>query len=343
VGVNRPVEDRWTAYQFGHTGQNTLYCSKLTCPPEGSHYGGTVFTVVDGHGGHACAHAINLLHSDYVVAGMLPPELCEQVLSDLRAIEGTSAPFTSYELFERLWSKPEAIPTGESEYIGPPRTDSPDTSADADPSAGPPRRRWAPWGIWGPLAASVREVHMNHLRKLIEESLSCSFEGGEAFFADNESGDICDPEGFIVAPLRSIQEAVSADLSNGQHAHSTNNQLHGSPGSSSSEPVSQAVHIPDPFLVGPDNPAFLRLHDRVAGVTRSLRNNLQRLDLDLSTSAQPSHRGPSLDKALLRIVFSGCVSTSAYIPCNGKELYVTQVRVSRGFLHSHCYSACTVR
>lgn len=133
--------------------------------------------MVDGHGGHACAHAINLLHSDYIVAGLLPPELSEQVLFDLRAIDESNASFTSYELSEPLWSKAEAQLTGESEYIGPPQPNNACFTADIDPSLSASHRRWAPWGIWGPLPASVREVHLGHLRKLLEESLSCSFEG----------------------------------------------------------------------------------------------------------------------------------------------------------------------
>ncbi|THD18373.1 hypothetical protein D915_011210, partial [Fasciola hepatica] len=136
----------------------------------------------------------------------------------------------------------------------------------------------------------------------------------EAFFADNEHGDISDPEGFVVAPLRSIQEAVLTDLP-GEDRNPLMNCVR-SP--------SSTVNSHDPFSIDAENPEFLRLHDHIAGITRSLRNNMQRLDLDLSSSAQPSHRGPSLDKALLRIVFSGCVATSAYIPCSGKDLYVTQ-------------------
>ncbi|KAF6775545.1 hypothetical protein AHF37_05280 [Paragonimus kellicotti] len=68
-----------------------------------------------------------------------------------------------------------------------------------------------------------------------------------------------------------------------------------------------------------------QLHDRVAWLSRALRDSLRRLDLDMSLSAQPSRRGPTLDKALLRIVFSGCVVTTAFIPYSGKELYVAQV------------------
>ncbi|TPP57114.1 [Pyruvate dehydrogenase [acetyl-transferring]]-phosphatase 2 [Fasciola gigantica] len=97
------------------------------------------------------------------------------------------------------------------------------------------------------------------------------------------------------------------------------------PSPSSSHQQFKVANSHDPFSIDAENPEFLRLHDHIAGITRSLRNNMQRLDLDLSSSAQPSHRGPSLDKALLRIVFSGCVATSAYIPCSGKDLYVTQV------------------
>ncbi|VDM26153.1 unnamed protein product [Hydatigera taeniaeformis] len=37
--------------------------------------GGHLFTVVDGHAGHTCAHAVNMLHADYITANLLPHHL----------------------------------------------------------------------------------------------------------------------------------------------------------------------------------------------------------------------------------------------------------------------------
>ncbi|CAL8090483.1 unnamed protein product [Calicophoron daubneyi] len=298
VGVNRPVEDRWIAYQFGLLASTVLTSPRISNSLR-KDYGGTVFSVIDGHGGHACAHAVNLLHSDYLVAGLLPPECCEQALAELRTIEETHAPYSACELSEVLWSRPETSMTRESEYIGYPRKSIKKTNR--------PPYRWAPWGPWGPLASSVRDVHIKHLRKFLEESLSCSLERDENGFNDNEAGDICDQEGFVVAPVSALHEAVRrVDPAN-------------------SKRLAQSEDLSFSNLSPSSKEKFVRLHDRAACLSKTLRNSLERMDIDLSIAAQPSNRGPTLDRALLRIVFSGCVGTTAFVPSSSKELYVCQV------------------
>ncbi|KAF8565938.1 hypothetical protein P879_03605 [Paragonimus westermani] len=320
VGVNRPVEDRWSAYQFSPNERSLP--SRLaqnegnSTEADGAHYhgGGTVFSVVDGHGGHACAHAINLLLSDYVVSGLIPPHECEQALTRLRTVEESHAPVNVFEFSEVLWSRPEATLTTASEYIGFPHK----SAVESDNSSKSPQR-WAPWGPWGPLASSVRNVHFGHLRKVLEEILSFSYDGNESCFEDNSLGDICDPDGFLVASHRSIQEAVVANNPNHLLSQPSLPRVLGvTPHrnqSTSAQSLNSAMFTAD----------VAQLHDRVAWLSRTLRDGLRRLDLDMSLSAQPSRRGPTLDKALLRIVFSGCVATTAFIPCSGKELYVAQV------------------
>lgn len=45
--------------------------------------GGHLFTVVDGHAGHTCAHAVNMLHVDYIASSLLPQQLLEPILTVL--------------------------------------------------------------------------------------------------------------------------------------------------------------------------------------------------------------------------------------------------------------------
>ncbi|CAH8431390.1 unnamed protein product, partial [Dicrocoelium dendriticum] len=134
-------------------------------------------------------------------------------------------------------------------------------------------------------------------------------------FDDDVNGDICDPEGFLVAPLRSIQQAVLAN----------NPQYFFLRAPDFVSPVDQQHSLSDLDPMGAQlSEDISRLHDRVAWMAKTIRDNLRRLDLDLSSAARPSRHRPTLDKPLLRIVFSGCVTTSAFIPSNGTELYVSQ-------------------
>lgn len=78
--MNRPVEDRWSAYRLGGTirfeGQEGFYDSSHPLAPFSAEFpGGHLFTVVDGHAGHTCAHAVNMLHADYITSTLLPRHL----------------------------------------------------------------------------------------------------------------------------------------------------------------------------------------------------------------------------------------------------------------------------
>ncbi|KAH8864699.1 [Pyruvate dehydrogenase [acetyl-transferring]]-phosphatase 2, mitochondrial [Schistosoma japonicum] len=256
VSVNRPVEDRWMASHFGDGNLNspTLNDDKQSNNKE-SVFGGTLFTVVDGHGGHACAHAVNLLHNDYIISGLLPPKVSELALQNLRQIQELHTPRSICELAVTMWMTSGAVVTGESERI------EFDLKGDRNSrfsnsnlnSLGNQRSvSWGPWGPWGPLSSSVRDAHVGHISRFLEELLST-----------------CDERDFD----QSVDD----------------------------------------------------LRNYVADTAWALRNGLRRMDLDMSLAASPTFHGPVLDKALLRIVFAGCVATSIYIPCHRKELFAAQV------------------
>ncbi|CAH8624242.1 unnamed protein product [Heterobilharzia americana] len=186
VGVNRPVEDRWMASHFGG---GDLDCLSLydfkQLDTEESAYGGTLFTVVDGHGGHACAHAVNLLHSDYVICGLLPPEVSEFALRNLHQIHESHSPRSICELAVTLWMTSGAVVTGESERIGFNLNANKDfrfSNLNLHSIYNQTKVRWGPWGPWGPLPLSVRNVHVGHIRKFLEEQLSTCDERGESQF-----------------------------------------------------------------------------------------------------------------------------------------------------------------
>lgn len=62
----------------------------------------------------------------------------------------------------------------------------------------------------------------------------------------------------------------------------------------------------------------------ISSIATRLRAALTRMDSDITTDAVPNpERG--LNKALLRIVLSGCVATSLYLPQDLSSLYVIQV------------------
>ncbi|CAH8653165.1 unnamed protein product [Schistosoma margrebowiei] len=256
VSVNRPVEDRWMASHFGEGDFSSLTLSDhKQSNDEKSVYGGTIFTVVDGHGGHACAHAVNLLHSDYIISGLLPPKVSEVALRNLHQIKELRTPRSICELAVTLWMTSGALVTGESERI--------EFGLKADKNSRFPNPNltsmhsqssvsWGPWGPWGPLPLSVRDAHIGHISKFLEELLST-----------------CDERDFD----QSVDD----------------------------------------------------LRNYVAATAWALRNGLLRMDLDMSLAACPTFHGPVLDKALLRVVFAGCVATSVYIPRHRKEIFAAQV------------------
>ena len=65
---------------------------------------------------------------------------------------------------------------------------------------------------------------------------------------------------------------------------------------------------------------------KVLSTASSLRTALTRMDSDITGDAVP-HPQEGLNKALLRIVLSGCVATSLYLPEDLASLYVIQVSV----------------
>ncbi|VDN96159.1 unnamed protein product [Rodentolepis nana] len=88
LDVNRPVEDRWSAFRLGGTmrfeNQEGFYDSSHPMAPYADDFpGGHLFTVVDGHAGHTCAHAVNMLHADYITASLLPQQILKPIYTAL--------------------------------------------------------------------------------------------------------------------------------------------------------------------------------------------------------------------------------------------------------------------
>lgn len=141
--------------------------------------GGTIYTVIDGHGGHACAHGINLMHSDYLISGLLSPEACEEACNFIKNIQEAQSAHSICKLAKTLWSDPEAIlskPTKRIEFV------SGMDYSKSDFLQNQCSTKWAAWGPWGPLPSSVWDVHTKNLRKFLEELLSTSFEYGKKNF-----------------------------------------------------------------------------------------------------------------------------------------------------------------
>ncbi|VEL33367.1 unnamed protein product [Protopolystoma xenopodis] len=392
VGVNRPVEDRWSAYTFGesveadHSSGNALVRVQEQNPKETVTIGGNIFSVIDGHSGHTCAHAINLLHSDYLVAGLLPINVAECVLARLRPGDGIGFSHDDQfaglrpgaELAESFWTHPNAQVTMESEdyRLGHPTICSNEGSGPTvtlgkdEEDIGSRRERghaavWGPWGPWGNLSRIVREYHMRHLRAFLEERIAFEDYEDEADSLQlTKNGDIIDPEGHLVAhfPLSSLNSSSNFsssasigslssasssslvfDKTNSLLGDSMSRHLNFTPRTTGLDSSLHPPHHQHPYSHAslplpsgpsvPGTPASLTSTlssnitpglARVMGVVSAIRRSLLRLDLDTTTAALPS-LGLGLNKALLRIIMSGCVATSVYLPSFGHEVYISQV------------------
>lgn len=71
-----------------------------------------------------------------------------------------------------------------------------------------------------------------------------------------------------------------------------------------------------------DAPVSGGLED-ICHLASCLRSGLSQMDLDITSDAVPH---ADLNKSLLRIVLSGCVATSVYLPDDLSSVYVAQVR-----------------
>ncbi|KAL3317133.1 [Pyruvate dehydrogenase [acetyl-transferring]]-phosphatase 1, mitochondrial [Cichlidogyrus casuarinus] len=130
--------------------------------------GGYLYTVIDGHGGHTSAHAINLLHGDFLQTSLSPAQSLEFCLTHLQV----SWP-KPCELVEQCWIRARA-----KQHDGTPIT-------------------CGPQGHWGPIDVGVAERHGAHLKRFIEESLSFDSEE-DSILKESDTGDLIDPEGYCV-------------------------------------------------------------------------------------------------------------------------------------------------
>ncbi|VDD80299.1 unnamed protein product [Mesocestoides corti] len=269
LGVNRPVEDRWSAYRIGgamcfdmHEG---FYNSLHPMAPFSDEFsGGHLFTVVDGHAGHTCAHAVNMLHADYVTAALAPQHLVKPIYNALSQHDFSRAPPQASELAQPYLMDPCAVMTSSA--------DDPDSATG--PFAHDDRYLdWRLWGQWGPLDAQVNQRRLSNIHLMLKErflTTNCDAIGDCVLHAN---GNVYDGEGFLVSEG---SEFPSADL------------------------------------------------QVISAMASALRTGLARMDTDITADAVP-HPERGLNKSLLRIVLSGCVATSIFIPADFSSIYVLQV------------------
>ncbi|VUZ42529.1 unnamed protein product [Hymenolepis diminuta] len=276
LNVNRPVEDRWSAYRLGGTmrfeNQEGFYDSSHPLASYAADFpGGHLFTVVDGHAGHTCAHAVNMLHVDYIASSLLPQQLLEPILTVLSKPNLMNAlPYAS-ELAQPYLLDPSAFMTsdGTSSPSGP--TSS---SGSASFSSSDSRHcNWRLWGQWGPLDAEVNHKRLFNIHRFLKERLETTNQDSPPDCVLQANGNVYDAEGFLVSSGFEFESHQLATISS---------------------------------------------------TATSLRTALARMDSDITSDAVP-HPETGLNKSLLRIVLSGCVATSVYLPHDLSSLYVLQV------------------
>ncbi len=84
------------------------------------------------------------------------------------------------------------------------------------------------------------------------------------------------------------------------------------------------VYDREGFLVSEGNEFPSGELERIAATASALRTGLARMDSDITADAVP-HPDTGLNKALLRIVLSGCVSTSVFVPEDMSSRFVAQI------------------
>ena len=84
------------------------------------------------------------------------------------------------------------------------------------------------------------------------------------------------------------------------------------------------IYDAEGFLISTGADFALKEQSTVLATASSLRAALRRMDSDITGDAVP-HPQEGLNKALLRIVLSGCVATSLFLPEDLSSLYVIQV------------------
>uniref|UniRef100_A0A0X3PZR8 [Pyruvate dehydrogenase [acetyl-transferring]]-phosphatase 2 n=1 Tax=Schistocephalus solidus TaxID=70667 RepID=A0A0X3PZR8_SCHSO len=303
LDVNRPVEDRWSAYRLGGA---MIFNDRLHFNSSHPLYGlindfpgGHLFTAVDGHAGHTCAHAVNLLHPDYLAAAMLPHHLIPAVLANLEDVAAshsyTPPAIQVCELSQPYLTDSTAIMTTSPEPLqaaagnGEVVKGEEEAAVEEDVNTaflhGNQASNWRLCGQWGGLDAQVNQRRSANIRRLLHERLKAG-EGKDESAGDcvmHANGNIYDREGFLISEG---SELPAANPEGSQMDCTT-----------------------------------LSTATTVASI---LRRGMTRLDSDIITDGIPDTT-QGLNKSLLRIVLSGCVATSVYIPNSQDVVYVAQV------------------
>ncbi|VDM00084.1 unnamed protein product [Schistocephalus solidus] len=189
LDVNRPVEDRWSAYRLGGA---MIFNDRLHFNSSHPLYGlindfpgGHLFTAVDGHAGHTCAHAVNLLHPDYLAAAMLPHHLIPAVLANLEDVAAshsyTPPAIQVCELSQPYLTDSTAIMTTSPEPLqaaagnGEVVKGEEEAAVEEDVNTaflhGNQASNWRLCGQWGGLDAQVNQRRSANIRRLLHERL----------------------------------------------------------------------------------------------------------------------------------------------------------------------------
>ncbi|BHF74801.1 [Pyruvate dehydrogenase [acetyl-transferring]]-phosphatase 1, mitochondrial [Sparganum proliferum] len=298
VDVNRPVEDRWSAYRLGgamvFNDRLQFNSSHPLYPLVKDFPGGHLFTAVDGHAGHTCAHAVNLLHPDYLTAAMLPHHLIPAVLANLEDVAAsqsyTPPAIQVCELSQPYLTDADAFMTTSPEPLhadGQAAAEMEEVEEDVNTAFlhGNRTSNWRLCGQWGGLDAQVNQRRSVNIRRLLRERLKAGEreEESDGDCVMHANGNIYDREGFLI--------------SEGSELPAANPE--GTPGDRTTLST-------------------------VSTVASMLRRGMTRLDSDITSDGIPDPT-KGLNKSLLRIVLSGCVATSVYIPNSQDVVYVAQV------------------
>nr|CDS29603.1 protein phosphatase 2C [Hymenolepis microstoma] len=275
LDVNRPVEDRWSAFRLGGTmrfeNQEGFYGSSHPLAPYTDDFpGGHLFTVVDGHAGHTCAHAVNMLHADYITSSLLPQKLLKPIFTALSNPSLMNAPPQACELAQPYLLDPSAFMTSDAANLSSGSTGS--SESTSFPSFNGRHSNWRLWGQWGPLDAEVNRKRLFNIHRFLKERMEMINQDSPPDCVIRSNGNVYDAEGFQVCCGSEFESHQLATISS---------------------------------------------------TAASLRAALTRMDSDITSDAVP-HPETGLNKSLLRIVLSGCVATSVYLPHDLSSLYVLQ-------------------
>lgn len=152
---------------------------------------------------------------------------------------------------------------------------------------------WRLWGQWGPLDSVVNHKRLDNIHRFLKERIETNPTRTSHFITSYL---------YLIATVHvPFVSTVDCVL-----------QANGN------------VYDAEGFLVSSGSEFDSHHLTNIAATASLLRSGLARMDSDITRDAVP-HPQTGLNKSLLRIVLSGCVATSVYLPSDLSSLYVIQV------------------